>query len=326
MKSAAAVREWVPIGVFALVVLVLTVAISSGAWLTFIMMALYATLLAQSWNLLGGYGGQLSFGHALFFGVGAYAQAMLQVRYGWNAWAALPVAVALAALAGGVVGALSFRYGLGGSIFALTTLVFAEIFRALAETSAFTGGSLGVALPLAESARAMQFGTRRGYIALIGVLVIAALAVTLWLRRSRFGARLQAVRDDADAARAAGVDPFRTKLGAATLSAAFMGAGGMFYVQVFHHIDPGIAFGPGTSVAALLAAIVGGPGTMWGPLLGAVVLHTLGEVTRWLFGALPGIDMVVHGVALVLVVMFLPRGLSGLGTPIGDLLRGRRRG
>ena len=104
------------------------------------------------------------------------------------------------------------------------------------------------------------------------------------------------MRDNEDAARAVGVDPCRVKLGAITLSAAFMGAGGAFYVQVFQYIDPGIAFGPATSVEALVAAIVGGMGTLWGPVLGAAVLHLLAELTRNLFGELPGINMVIYGV------------------------------
>ena len=154
-------------------------------------------------------------------------------------------------------------------------------------------------------------------------LMVLALLACAWLRHSRFGARLQAVRDNEDAARAVGVNPFTVKLGAITLSAALMGAGGAFYVQVFQYIDPGIAFGPGTSVEALVAAIVGGIGTLWGPLLGAVVLHLLAEATRNLFGQLPGLNMVVYGSVLVLIVLFLPRGLSGAGQRVTELFKRR---
>jgi len=117
----------------------------------------------------------------------------------------------------------------------------------------------------------------------------------------------------------------RVKLGAIALSGGFMGLAGAFYVQVFQYIDPGLAFGPTTSVEALVAAIVGGMGTLWGPLLGAAVLHLLGELTRNLFGQLPGLNMVVYGSVLVLIVMFVPRGLSGVGRSVRDLLR-RPRG
>ncbi|MGZ5248914.1 MAG: branched-chain amino acid ABC transporter permease, partial [Caldimonas sp.] len=302
----------------------LTLALDSGVWLTFIMMALYASLLAQSWNMLGGYGGQFSFGHALFFGTGAYVQAIAQSTLGWNAWLALLGAVAAATCVAAFVGALTFRYGLKGSYFALVTLAFAEVFRILAVSVDFTGGGVGLMLPLRESFANMQFASRRGYIGLVLGFVVAAMLVTSWLRHSRFGAQLQAVRDNEDAARAIGVDPWSVKLGAITLSAAFMGAGGAFYVQVFQYIDPGLAFGPVSSVEALVAAIVGGMGTLWGPVLGAAVLHLLGELTRNLFGQLPGLNMIVYGSVLVLIVMFVPRGLSGAGRSLRDVLRGRR--
>jgi branched-chain amino acid transport system permease protein len=317
-------KDLAAIAAFAAAVGGLTLTLDSGVWLTFIMMALYSSLLAQSWNMLGGYGGQLSFGHALFFGTGAYVQAIAQSTLGWNAWLALLGAVAAATCVAAFVGALTFRYGLKGSYFALVTLAFAEVFRILAVSVDFTGGGVGLMLPLRESFANMQFASRRGYIGLVLGFVVAAMLVTSWLRHSRFGAQLQAVRDNEDAARAIGVDPWSVKLGAITLSAAFMGAGGAFYVQVFQYIDPGLAFGPVSSVEALVAAIVGGMGTLWGPVLGAAVLHLLGELTRNLFGQLPGLNMIVYGSVLVLIVMFVPRGLSGAGRSLRDVLRGRR--
>ena len=311
------------IAAFAAAVGGVTLALDSGVWLTFTMMALYAALLAQAWNMLGGYGGQFSFGHALFFGSGAYVQAIAQLSFGLNPWLALLAAVALAAAVGAFVGALTFRYGLKGSYFALVTLAFAEVFRILSVSAGITGGGVGLLLPLRESFANMQFASRKGSIVLVLGFVVAALLVTAWLRHSRFGAQLQAVRDNEDAARAIGVDPWRVKLGAITLSAAFMGAGGAFYVQVFQYIDPAIAFGPATSVEALVAAIVGGIGTLWGPLFGAAVLHLLAELTRNLFGQLPGLNMVIYGAVLVLIVMFLPRGLSGIARSVREAWRGR---
>ena len=305
-------RDLLQIGAFALAVIVITLATDSGVTLTFVMMALYAALLAQAWNILGGFGGQFSFGHALFFGVGAYMCVIAQVSWGINAWAALALAAAAAALTGLLVGALSFRYGLKGSYFALVTLAFAEVFRIVAVSVGFTGGGVGMMLPLNPSLATLQFGSRKGGIALIGAIVLAALLVTVWLRHSRLGAGLQAVRDNEDAASAIGVNAFRVKLAAIVLSAAFMGLAGAFYVQVFQYIDPGIAFGPHVSVEALVGAIVGGMGTLWGPVLGAVVLHLLAELTRNLFGQLPGLSLVIYGVVLVLIVMFVPRGLAGL--------------
>ena len=317
-------RDLFTIALFTAVVLGLTAVADSGVVLTFVMMALYATLMAQAWNMLGGYGGQFSFGHALFFGTGAYVQAIAQINLGLNAWVALALAVVVAAGVGLFVGALTFRYGLKGSYFALVTLAFAEVFRIIAVSVGFTGGGVGLMLPLQESFANLQFGSRKGYIVLVLGFVVAALAVTAWLRHSRFGAQLQAVRDNEDAARAIGVDPWRVKLGAITLSGGFMGAAGAFYVQVFQYIDPAIGFGPHTSVEALVAAIVGGMGTLWGPVLGALVLHLLADLTRNLFGQLPGLNMVIYGTVLVVIVMFLPRGLSGVGRSVRDAWKARK--
>ncbi len=308
-------KDWLSIAVFAFVLACVPLATSSGVVLNFVMMALYACLMALAWNILGGFGGQFSFGHALFFGTGAYVQAIAQTQGGFNPWLALPLALAASAGVGLFVGALSFRYGLKGSYFALVTLAFAEVFRIVALSVPFTGAGVGLMLPLRESAGNMQFGSRAGFLWLVLALVVAALAASAWLRQSRFGAYLQAVRDNEDAARAVGVNPFRVKLAAIGLSGALMGAAGAFYLQVFQYIDPAIAYGPSTSVEALVAAIVGGMGTLWGPVLGAVALHLLADLTRNLFGQLPGINMVVYGSVLVLIMMFLPSGVAGIGVP-----------
>lgn len=306
-------RDLKAIALFVVVVGCIPLLTSSGVALNFVMTALYACLLAQAWNVLGGFGGQFSFGHALFFGTGAYVQAIAQMQWGLNPWLALPLAMLLAAGVGAGIGAVSFRYGLKGSYFALVTLAFAEVFRIVATTVPFTGAGVGLMLPLRESAANMQFGSRTGFVWLMLGLVTLALLVTAWLRHSRFGAWLQAVRDNEDAARAVGVEPRRVKLVATVLSAALMGAAGAFYLQVYQYIDPGIAYGPHTSVEALVGAIVGGMGTLWGPVLGALSLHILADLTRNLFGQLPGINMVIYGAVLVLIVMFLPRGIAGLG-------------
>lgn len=320
---SALTKELLRIGMFAVGVALLLQLMSSGSALNFVMMALYAALLAQAWNILGGYGGQFSFGHALFFGTGAYVQAIAQMQFGINPWVAMPLALLVSCAVGVFVGALSFRYGLKGSYFALVTLAFAEVFRILALSVPFTGAGVGLMLPLREGLGNMQFGSRRGYAVLILALVVIALLITCWLKHSRFGAYLQAVRDNEDAARAIGVNPFKVKLGAIALSGALMGAAGAFYVQVFQYIDPGIAFGAHTSVEALVGAIVGGMGTLWGPILGAVALHVLADLTRNLFGQLPGINMVIYGTVLVLIVMFAPRGLAGLGRSVRELWKGK---
>ncbi len=309
-------RDLVSIVLFAAVVLGALAFSKSGVIDNFIMMALYAALLSQAWNILAGYGGQFSFGHALFFGTGAYVHAIAQMQWGLSAWLALPIAAAVSAMVGFFVGALSFRYGLKGSYFALVTLAFAEVFRIVALSVPWTGAGVGLMLPLREGAAFMQFSSRKGFALFILAFVLLALLTTWYLKNSRLGAYLQAVRDNEDAARAVGVNPTRVKLIAIALSGAFMGVAGTFYLQVFQYIDPAIAFGPATSVEALVGAIVGGIGTLWGPVVGAFGLHLLGDLTRNLFGNLPGLNMVIYGLVLIFVVMFAPRGIAGWGQSI----------
>src|SRR5215468_4497211 len=305
-------RGLLGIGAFGVAVAMLPLFVTSGYALNAIVMTLYAAALGQAWNILGGFGGQFSFGHAVFFGSGAYAMAVLQVKLGWNAWAALPAALAAGGAVGALVGALSFRYGLRGSYFALVTLAFAEVFRILANTFEFTGAGVGMMVPLKETVADLQPASRAGYLWLILALVLTGLLVSWWLKRSRYGAWLQAVRDDEESAAALGVNAFRVKLAAIIVSGGLMAAGGAFYVQYLHYIDPHIAYGPAVSVEALLGPIIGGMGTVWGPLLGAGALHLLGEATRGLMGDAPGINLVIYGIVLILMVTFLPSGIVGL--------------
>ena len=284
----------------------------SDFWLNLAIMALYYGFLGQAWNLLGGYGGQFSFGHAAFFGTGAYASAVLQVKLGLDPWPAFALAGVLAGCVGAFVGALSFRYGLRGSYFALITLAFAEVLRIVANSVGFTGAGVGTLIPLKQGAANFQFATKAGFYFVIFGLTALGLAMAWWLENSRFGARLSAVRENEDAARALGVDVFRVKLAAITLSAALTGLGGSFYAQYYLYVDPGIAYGPAVSVTALLVPIIGGLGTALGPLLGSFVLAAMSQLAQAVMGQAPGLNLILYGVILVLMIMFLPNGLFGL--------------
>ena len=307
------------ISLFALVIATLPFLTHSGVLLNFVVMALYASLLAQSWNILGGYSGQFSFGNAVFFGTGAYIQAIAQMQFAMNAWSALLLALCASACVGLFVGSVSFRYGLKGSYFALVTLAMAEIFRILSLSVNFTGGGVGLMLPLNSSFIGMQFVEKSGYVWLILSLVCVSLLITSFIKHSKLGAYMQAVRDNEDAAKALGINPFSVKLVAISLCSVVMGAGGAVYVQLFQYIDPSIAYGPQSSVEALVAAIVGGVGTLWGPIIGATALLLMSELTRNLFGQIPGINMVIYGFVLVFIVLFAPRGLTGLGVSVRQL-------
>ncbi len=311
-------RDLLPILVFAGVVALAPLLVTSNVVLNFLVFTMIIALAAQGWNLLGGYGGQYSFGHAAFFGTGAYLTAILQVRYGMNAYPAFAAGVTLAALVGLGIGFLAFRSGLRGSYFALVTLAFAEVFRVLANAAEVTGGAAGILIRLRADPANFQFAERGTFLWVALALVTLALIATLMLERSRLGAQLVAVRENESAAQALGVDVFGVKLRAITLSAGMTGAAGGLYAQYFLYLDANIAYGTWISVEALLAPIVGGAGTVFGPVLGAVILHGLSEATKSVAGSIPGIDLVVFGIVLILVVRYPPRDLPGL-------LRRRRR-
>jgi branched-chain amino acid transport system permease protein len=311
--------------VFAFVLLaVVPLVTSSNVVLNFMVMALLIALVGQGWNLLGGYGGQYSFGHAAFFGTGAYATAILQVRYGVNAWLGLLIGIAAGALVGAVIGALSFRSGLKGSYFALVTLAFAEVLRIVTSVTPITGAGVGTLIKLDLRPEAFQFQSRAPFYWIILVMVALSIALVRMIENSRFGAYLMAVRENEDAARALGVDATRIKLVAMIISAAITAAGGCFYAQYFLFIDAGIAYGPWISIEALLAPIIGGIGTVFGPLLGALMVKTLGELTKLVTGDAPGLDLVIYGCLLILVVAFAPRGMAGLLANLGQRLRAGR--
>jgi branched-chain amino acid transport system permease protein len=289
---------------------------ASTVVLNFLVMALLIALVGQGWNVLAGYGGQYSFGHAAFFGTGAYVTAIVQMRYGVNAWIAFVLGIAGGALVGAAIGALAFRSGLKGSYFALVTLAFAEVLRILASVAPITGAGVGILIALDLRPQAFQFQSRAPFYWIVLALVAIALLIVRLIERSRFGAWLVAVRENEDAARAVGVDTARVKIAAMTISAAITAAGGGFYAQYFLFIDSGIAYGPWISIEALLAPIVGGIGTVFGPLLGALVVKTLGEIAKLVTGGAPGLDLVIYGSVLILVVAFAPQGIAGLLTQL----------
>jgi branched-chain amino acid transport system permease protein len=309
-------RAFVPIAVVAALLAAVPLLVHSNVVLNFLVVTLMIALAGQGWNILGGYGGQYSFGHAAFFGTGAYVTAILQVRYGINAWIAFGCGIAAGALVGAVVGALSFRSGLRGSYFALVTLAFAEVFRALANSWEFTGSGFGMLIPMKAGAANLQFADRVWFYYAMLLLVALAYATTWWLERSRFGAYLAAIRENEDAAQALGINPFRMKVAAITVSAAMAALAGIFYMQYYLFVDAAIAYGPAMSVNALLAPLIGGAGTVLGPLIGALALGGLSEVTSVLLGQQPGVNLLAFGLLLLVILRFLPNGIMGL-------LRGR---
>ena len=305
-------RETLPILGFLIGAVLVSLFVTSNVVLNFLVFTLILAIAAQGWNLLGGYGGQYSFGHAAFFGMGAYVSAILQQRFGVNAYPAVAFGIAAAALLGYAIGAMVFRAGLRGSYFALVTLAFAEVLRILANATEITGGAAGLLISLNLGAGNLQFADRSSFLILGAVLLAFAMLITLALEKSRIGAQLVAVRENEAAAAALGVDILAVKLRAISLSAALTGAAGALYAQYFLYIDSNIAFGTWISVEALLAPIIGGAGTVFGPLIGALILQGLSEGTKMLIGKIPGLDLIIFGVLLILVVRFPLHRIPGL--------------
>lgn len=311
---------WMVHGLLLVLALLFPLVFSSPFMVNFGVLALFYAFIGQSWNIAGGFAGQLSFGHVAFFGVGAYASTIVQMRFGFNPWMGLPVSALAGAAAGWLIAVLSFRAGLKGSYFALITLAFAEVFRIISNSVEITGGGLGMLIPMKQTAANFQFGDRRVFYFIILALTVGSVALALWLKASRFGARLAAIRENEDSARALGINTFAEKTKIMMISGAIAGTGGCFFAQYFLYIDPSIAFGVDKSVEMLLVSMIGGAGTVYGPLIGAVLLAAVSEVTRAWF-TIQGLSLVLYGALLVVIIAYLPNGLIDLFER-----RGRRRG
>ena len=309
-------KAYWPIFVVVALLAIVPFVTTSNVILNFLITTLLIALAGQGWNLLGGYGGQYSFGHAAFFGTAAYATAILQVQYGINAWLGLVAGIFAGALVGAVIGVLCFRSGLRGSYFSLVTLAFAEVLRILSSVTPITGAGLGTLIKLDLRPEAFQFQSRVPFYWIALSFVAVSLLIVRGVENSRFGAYLVAIRENEDAAAALGINTFAVKLVAITVSAAITAAAGCFYAQYFLFVDAAIAYGPWISIDALLAPIVGGPGTLFASLLGAVVIKALGEAAKLLTADAPGLDLVIYGLVLIAVVGLAPRGVLGVLTTL----------
>lgn len=319
-------KPYVSVAVAVALLLALPLFSQSNVVVNFMVHTLILAIAAQGWNLLGGVAGQTSFGHAAFFGTGAYAISLWQIQFGLDPWTGFLVAIAMGSLVGWIVGFLSFRAGLRGSYFALVTLAFAEVLRVLANASTFTGGAAGLLLPLKTGLANFQFSDRTYFYWITVIVLGIGLLLMRRIQLSRFGAQLIAVRENENAARALGIDVLRVKLKAITLSSGMAAAAGALYVQYFLYIDAQLVYGPKISIEVLLASMVGGLGTVFGPLVGVASLHLLGEAVKSMTGEVPGVDLAIYGVVLIVAVCFLPQGLIGLGERIRQRLSSRREG
>jgi branched-chain amino acid transport system permease protein len=280
--------------------------------------------LSSAWNVMAGYSGLFSFGHAAFFGLGAYSTAYLLAVRGISPVIGLVAGAAAGALFGLLLGYLTFRYRLRGAYFVLTTFAFAEMLYLIALKFGPINGAVGLRVPIRreESWWWMQFAPNSpNYFYLMLIYLLVSLAAINMLTRSRTGQYIVAVRDDEDAASALGINPLRSRLTAVAWSGALTAVGGTFYFQYLFFIEPPLAFGPAISVEILLPGVIGGMGTFWGPLVGSGLLVLLGEFTSTFVRRPPdflsflqgrsGLDLALYGALLIGIIMFLPRGIYG---------------
>ena len=289
------------------------VVTSTFAQHTMILIFLYA-VMAQSWNVIAGLSGQISLGHAMFFGIGAYAVGVLGVKFGVTPWIGVVVGMGLAALAAVAVGVPTLR--LKGHYFAIATLLIGSGVQIIVQRWDWVGAASGLFLPLKRGSPwlDMQFHTSKVPYYYLSLAAAALAFLAVWMmRRSRLGFRLQALRDDADAAASLGIAVAKYKVIAFMISGAMMAVAGSFYTQYVLVLDPERVFSVDISIIVVLMTVLGGSGTLWGPAVGAALLVPLSEYSRIWFGSTGRtVDLMIYGILIVVICMWRPAGLISI--------------
>ena len=298
------------------VLLVALPAFAGNYLLSVATLILYLAFAGQAWNVMMGFAGQLSLGHSLYVGVAAYVAGGLFFHYGVGPWAGLWLAMLVCVLMGAAIGFLAFRFGISGVYFALLTIAFAEFTRIGFDHLGWTGGPGGMFLKVAQRDQIdlLNFrGPPAMYYYAMLVLAAGAFALCAWLLRSRAGYYWQAIRENEEAAQALGINTFRWKMIAMMISSAMTAVAGVFFAFYYNNLFPEQIFHISRSIEIILGPIIGGVGTLFGPILGAAVLTLLSDgITDGLAALgweIPGIKQVFYGVVLLAVVMFLPNGI-----------------
>lgn len=286
-------------------------------------LALVYAALASAWNIVGGLTGQISLAHSLFVGTGAMLSSALFLHLGLNMWIGTLIAALLSGAIGAFIAFVDFRFRLGHLSFALVTLAFAEMGELVVLGTEFLGGAAGLFLPKDEGRlAAFQFGGSNGGYWVMLALAVLCLLVNLAIVNAPLGFYLRAIRDNERAAQGLGVDLLRNKVLAMTISAVLTSIVGSFYARYLTFVDPYLLASPVLTIEIVLFATIGGLGTPFGPVIGALLLVPLGEILRGkLGGSLPGLHYFIYGLVVVIVVMVLPRGI---GPSLFALLRRKR--
>ena len=284
--------------------------------LTVLILILYFAYTGQAWNILMGFAGQLSLGHALYVGLGAYATAALYVHFGIGPWLGMPVAILISVACGAVIGFLAFRFGVGGVYFAILTIAFCEFTRIGFDHFDWVGASGGMFLKVAQRDQIDLLnlrGTPAMFYYVMLTLAAAAFGLSAWLVRSRAGYYWQAIRENEPAAAALGVPTFRWKILAVAVSAAMMAPAGVFHAFYYNNLFPEQVFSIARSIEIILGPIIGGAGTLVGPIVGAFLLTGLAETMWELLRAIgvdaPGTRQVFYGLVLLAIIIVQPAGV-----------------
>jgi branched-chain amino acid transport system permease protein len=271
---------------------------------------LMAAQLGVAWNIIGGYAGQVSLGQVAFYGLGAYTSTLLFTRLGINPWLAIPAGGLVAAGLSVLIGWSCFR--LKGHYFAMATIAVAEIIQIIFTNWEYAGAAVGLNLPMEEGWKTLIFSSKEPYYYLALALLLLTLAFNWAIEKSYLGYYFRAIKDEPDAACSLGVNLRRYKLLAFAISSFFTALGGSLYAQKELYIDPGSVLHTGLSIKMALVAILGGVGTLFGPLFGAVILTVIEEGSRILFGGSGrGTDLIIYAALIVLIAVYYPNGVVG---------------
>jgi branched-chain amino acid transport system permease protein len=310
-KMISPSRLW--LGVLVAAALALPMVASSAFAIDIFIRVLLFAFIGVAWNLMGGYAKQLSLGHAAYFGLGAYTSTILLIRFGISPWIGILAGGVVAMLASLPIGALCFR--LRGPYFAIATIATAQVLMLLfLKFRDFAWGAEGTTLPnLGDAPLMMQFDSKAAYYYIALALLALGLAITYWIEHSWVGYYLVAVGEDEDAAEAIGVNALRMKRNIYMVSAFLTALAGTFYIQYIYFIDPNTAFSFNVSVEAALVSIVGGIGTLWGPVVGTILLEATSALLQsWLGSGHGGVQLTVYSLILIAVILWRPNGLIGL--------------
>ncbi len=300
------------VGSLLILMIALPWLITSSFALEILVRILLFAFIGTSWNLLGGYAKQLSLGHVAFFGLGAYTSTLMEINFGISPWIGMVVGGFVGMSASLPIGWLCFR--LKGPYFTISTIATANVLMLIfLKFRDFAYGAEGTTIPnLGNAPLMMQFETKTPYYYIVLGLLVISLAITAWIERSRVGYYLIALGEDEDAAEASGVDVVKVKRNIYMLSAFLTGLAGTFYTQYIYFIDPQTAFSFNVSIEAALVSIVGGIGTLWGPVIGTVLLETTTALLQsYLGNSIGGIQLTVYSLILMAVILIRPTGIVG---------------